>query len=241
MGWVWGGAGQAGGGGQCGAPAKCTEPLRAHAHTLPNPSAPALLAGQHLRCRDPIHVGVHWQLRLPLHHSPHRPLLHHTHPGPATRPGCAHGGWRAACGVGCVWGGGACFAVSQLTSLAPAPPCPPPPAFAALQAAPPPAPPAQARLRPPRTWLARWGCSAMSSTALIRWTTEPWGRSIVGLRRWVAGWVGRGRAGGGGQRAVPAHRVPPPAGTPFVLAPRPPPHPHTSSLRPPPDRRVGVL
>jgi hypothetical protein len=46
---------------------------------------------------------------------------------------------------------------------------------------------ARARRRRPRTWRARWACSATCSTAATRWTTRPWARSTRASRRRAPG------------------------------------------------------
>jgi hypothetical protein len=48
---------------------------------------------------------------------------------------------------------------------------------------------ARARLRRPRTWRVLWACSATCLTAVIRWITRPWAKSIRAWRR-----LGRGAA-----------------------------------------------
>ena len=80
-----------------------------------------------------------------------------------------------------------------------------PPLASRAQAARPRGPPAPARRRPPRTWRARWACSATSSTAPTRWTTRPWARSTRAWRRWAgagAALGGTGAASGPGRRLV---------------------------------------
>lgn len=66
--------------------------------------------------------------------------------------------------------------------------------------------PAPARRRRPRTWRARWACSATYSTALTRWTTRPWARSSRGWRRRGPGlaWVSSAAVGVGRLRSVGA-------------------------------------
>ena len=90
----------------------CACMLSWHAHAC---------AGEHLRRGDPIQLRVHRQLRLPVHHAPHRPLLHHADAGAAPHPG--RRARRPCRSVVSVQVPAPCSVNSVLRLLLPTPPC----------------------------------------------------------------------------------------------------------------------